>query len=77
MAARNISKKEKRSVNHRSMWRSFFGGAASIFHLMPSRPPQAAVISTPKEALAGDWRAVGNDIRGALQKFRAQNSGPL
>ena len=54
----------------------FLEGAASVFDLAqalePIRPTPAAPMPSDAEALAEDWRAVGDDMRNAMARFATQ-----
>ncbi len=54
----------------------FLEGAASVFDLAqalePIRPTPAAPMPSDAEALAEDWRAVGDDMRDAMARFATQ-----
>lgn len=58
----------------RSRFRAFIRGAASVLDLMPA--PRVAVFGrdilarSDAEALAADWRAVGDDLYRAMGQVR-------
>jgi hypothetical protein len=62
------------NVNENSMFRAFFKGFASVFNF--SGGPLISIhdidsgFQKDKEALAGDWRRVGGDMRRAMNIVR-------
>lgn len=50
----------------RSMWRSLIKNSGSLFGFSSTRP--AFMDRTDAEALASDWKAVGDDMRSAMRQ---------
>ena len=56
-------------------WQAFLYGASRTFSLFP--PPRSTYrIRDRDDAIAGDWRAIGDDLRTAMGLFRARNPPP-
>lgn len=50
---------------------AFLRGVASAFDLS-ARSRRPVVLPDAEEALAGDWRAVGGDLRAAIDRYAAE-----
>lgn len=49
--------------------RAFLRGVGSVFNLMPTPERPAFLDRTDAEVLAGDWKAVGDDLRAAMGNY--------
>lgn len=56
-----------RMLKSRAFWRGFLDGlAAPVLLFIPPPRPRLLRVKSDREALADDWRQVGNDMRRAM-----------
>jgi len=66
----------KNKLRRSGLFLATIQGFGFLFDLSASRAPKGSVSATPWEddlrALAGDWQAVGNDLRTAQKQYRRE-----
>lgn len=52
-------------------------GASSVFSILPRSPVKRSAADADRQAIASDWKAVGDDFRQALEAYRREQKKEL